>query len=340
MVLRAGLRLVAGVLLSAVAAASVAWAAAVTTSPGASPLFPPLSRAPLAGKLVLTGSFGEHRNSHLHAGLDFSTGGEVGRPVLAPAAGFVARVRASGAGYGRSVYRQANDGRLHVLGHLEAFDEPPASYLAAVQDTSGRCEQDLWPEAGRFRVRPGQRLGWSGRSGTGTPHLHFEIRRGDMALNPMRAGLDVPDDSAPELRALTLEPLDEWSFVNGSAAPLTMRFGARADTVVLEGRARAVVDAVDPGERGAEMAPWGVGVEWQGMSYEWRADSISWATDLAEVDYVYDLGRAAPFSKTTLRMWAAAGVRPRMSHTSAPVTQPAGVIEVGSGDPPHPLRVF
>ncbi|MEO6463084.1 MAG: M23 family metallopeptidase, partial [Candidatus Eisenbacteria bacterium] len=149
---------------------------------------------------MLTGSFGEHRNSHIHAGLDFSTGGQVGRPVLAPAAGSIARVRTSGAGYGRSVYIQATDGRLLVLAHLEAFDEPLASYVAAVQDSSGQYEQDLWPEGGRFQVRPGQRLGWSGRSGTGTPHLHFEIRRGDMALNPMRAGLDVPDAAAPELR--------------------------------------------------------------------------------------------------------------------------------------------
>ena len=340
MVLRAGLRLVAGVLLSAVAAASVAWAAAVTTSPGASPLFPPLPRAPLAGKLVLTGSFGEHRNSHIHAGLDISTGGEVGRPVLAPASGFIARIRASGAGYGRSIYLQADDGRLLVLAHLEAFDEPWASYVALVQDSSGRYEQDLWPERERFRVRAGDRLGWSGRSGTGTPHLHFEIRRGDMALSPMRAGLDVADVAAPELRSFTLEPLDEQSFVNHSAAPFTTRFGGRADTLVLEGRARAVVEAVDPGERGAEMAPWGVGVEWQGMHYEWRADSISWATDLAEVDYDYDLGRAVPFSKTTLRMWAAAGVRPRMSNTNVPLSEAAGVIEARPGDPPRPLRVL
>jgi hypothetical protein len=289
---------------------------------------------------VLTGSFGEHRNSHLHAGLDFSTGGEVGRPVFAPATGVVVRVRASGAGYGRSVYLQSSDGRLLVLGHLDAFAEPLASYVAAVQDSSGRYEQDLWPESGRFPVRAGQRLGWSGRSGTGTPHLHFEIRRGDMALNPMRAGLEVPDDAAPELRALTLEPLDERSFVNRSAAPFTTTWGARADTVVLEGRARAVVQAVDPGERGADMAPWGVGIEWQGMRYEWRADSISWATDPAEVDYVYDLGRGAAFSKTTLRMWAGAGVRPRMAHTNVPLAADAGVIEARPGDPPRRLRVF
>lgn len=345
--LEAGLRQRVAVfaLLSAVAIAAPDTVGSTTAPPSvpradAGRLFPRLPRAPLPGKLVLTGSFGEHRNSHLHAGLDFSTGGQIGRPVLAPASGSIERVRASGAGYGRSVYLQATDGRLLVLAHLDAFDEPLASFVAAVQDSSGRYEQDLWPADGRFAVRAGQRLGWSGRSGTGTPHLHFEIRRGDMALNPMRAGLDVPDDAAPELRALTLEPLDERSFVNDSAAPLTTRLGVRADTLVLEGRARAVVEAVDPGERGAAMAPWGVGIEWQGTGYEWRADSISWATDLAEVDYDYDLGRAAPFAKTTIRMWAGPGVRPRMSHTNLPLAEAAGVIEARPGDPPRPLRVF
>ena len=349
-VLHAG---IAAVLLLAVTGA-FASAAEVTASPkkvarrttraslppaDAAPLFPRLTHSPLPGKLVLAGSFGEHRNSHLHAGLDFSTGGVVGVPVIACEPGVIERVRSSGAGYGRSLYLRTADGRLLVFAHLDAFDEPMASAMARVQDSSGVYEQDLWPSPG-FRVRGGQRIGWSGRSGTGSPHLHFEVRRGDMALNPMRAGLDVPDAMTPVIQAITLEPLDEKSFVNRSPAPLTIRFGAGSDTVVLEGRARAVVQAVDPGERRSVMAPWGVGIEWQGMRYEWRADSISWATDLAEVDYVYDLGRAAPYAKTTLRMWAGPGVRPRMGLTDVPESQPAGVISAGVGDPPRPLRVF
>lgn len=306
----------------------------------ASPLFPRLEHSPLPGKLVLAGSFGEHRSSHLHAGLDFSTGGVVGVPVIASESGVIERMRSSGAGYGRSLYLRVPDGRLLVYAHLDAFEDPMARAMAAVQDSSGVYEQDLWPGASRFRVRAGDRIGWSGRSGTGSPHLHFEVRRGDMALNPMRAGLVVPDVMSPVLQAITLEPLDERSFVNRSQAPLTLRLGAGSDTVTLEGRARAVVQVVDPGERRAVMAPWGAGIEWQGGRYEWRADSISWATDLAEVDYVYDLGRAAPYAKTTLRMWAGPGVRPRMARTNAPESQPAGVISAGVGDPPRPLRVF
>src|SRR6185369_10138969 len=93
----------------------------------ATALFPPLERPPLAPPLRLTGSFGEYRGGHLHAGLDLSTDEKVGMPVIAPLDGRIVRVRTSGVGYGRSLYLEAKDGRLLVLGHLDAFDEPLAS---------------------------------------------------------------------------------------------------------------------------------------------------------------------------------------------------------------------
>ena len=255
--------LLCGILACAAATFAAPPAAVPPLEPGAAAsLFPPLTRAPLDGPLVLTGSFGEHRNSHVHAGLDFSTGGVVGKPVYAPLDGVIDRVRSSGAGYGRSIYLHAADGRLVVLAHLDAYDEPLASFVAAAQDSSGQYEQDLWPAAGRFRVKAGQRLGWSGRSGTGSPHLHFEVRRGDMALNPLRAGVAVRDTQPPEVAALTLEPIDAGSTIEGGTMPVTLRFGAQRDTLELSGRARAVVQATDLGERRSSMAPWDAGVAW------------------------------------------------------------------------------
>ena len=46
-------------------------------------LLPPLAHPPLDPPLRITGSFGELRGGHFHAGLDFSTGGTTGRPVYA-----------------------------------------------------------------------------------------------------------------------------------------------------------------------------------------------------------------------------------------------------------------
>jgi len=286
----------------------------------------------------VAGGFCEYRQGHFHAGFDLSTGRHVGRPVLAPLPGSVERVRASGVGYGRSVYLRADDGRLLVFGHLDAYVEPLASYMRAAQDSAGVYEQDLWPAAGRFRFRAGEVLAWSGESGSGGPHLHFEIRRGDMAYHPQRAGLVVRDTSPPSLRELTLEPLDSDSWVAGSAGPRTFRFD-RPETLDVLGRVRAVVGARDGIWSGVDrMVPWEIGMEWAGERVMCRFDSVSWATDMEQGDLVYDAGRV--LDSKGIVLWARAGFRPRAIITDAPRTVEAGTIHVRRGDPPRLLTVW
>jgi hypothetical protein len=297
-----------------------------------------LARLPFARPLVLNGGFGEYRSNHFHAGLDLGTGGRVGRPVLAPLAGWIERVRASGVGYGRSLYLHANDGRLLVFGHLDAFAEPLASFVAAMQDSTGQYEQDLWPEPGRFRVAAGQRIAWSGESGAGGPHLHFEIRRGDMAYDPLRAGLALTDSLPPVLASVTLEPLDDSSYVERGAAPFTRRLGAARETLLVQGRVRVVVGARDGVWKGVDrMVPWSTAMEFGGERVECRFDSVSWATDMVESDYVYDTGRVV--GDQGLVLWAPAGFRPRVLVTSAPLSRDAGTLTVRRGDPARVLRL-
>ncbi len=121
------------------------------------PLAPPLGVLPLP-TLRVTGGYGEVRDNHVHAGVDLSTGGHVGAAVRAPLAGWVERVRASGVGYGRSLYVRSRDGRLLVFGHLDAFAPAVARYVDSVQVAGAQYEQDLWPAAGRFRFRRRQRF--------------------------------------------------------------------------------------------------------------------------------------------------------------------------------------
>lgn len=318
-----------------VAGAAAASAAATPADTARAPqYFPPLQRPPLDPPLRLTASFGEYRSGHFHAGLDFSTGERVGQPVYASLPGYVVRVRASGVGYGRSVYVQADDGRLLVYGHLDAFDEPLAAYVDSVQVASAGYEQDLWPEppvAGgpaRFRVSPGQRLGWSGRSGTGDPHLHFEIRRGDVAYNPLLAGLALADTVAPVIRRVALEPLGPGGCVEDAAAARTLVCTGR-DTVRLRGAARVIVEALDArGDGEFTMAPWRITLEGDGPEVECRFDSVSWAEGMTEVDYVYDRGRAAPEVRRALRLWAPAGFRPRVLRVDVPADRAGGAIEM------------
>ena len=301
-------------------------------------LFPPLERMPLEGPLEITSSFGESRRGHFHAGLDFATGGKVGKPVLAPLSGRIERVRMSGIGYGRSLYMRSDDGRLLVFGHLDALEEPLASYVAAVQDSTGQYEQDLWPDASAFPVRAGQRIAWTGESGAGPPHLHMEIRRGDMALNPLRAGVTLADPLAPRLQGLTLEPLDPESLVEGTAVPYTRRLGSRPDTIEVIGRVRAVVTSADAiGSGRARVAPYRVGLELEGQTVECRFDSASWAGEMSEADYLYDRGRIVGEGGVVL--WAPAEFHPKALNASGMPGGEWGRFEVRNDDPPRTLKI-
>src|SRR5262245_38610437 len=301
------------------------------------PLDPALPKTPLPPPLTVTGGFGEYRIGHFHAGLDFGTKQHVGMHVMAPAAGWVERIRASGVGYGRSVYLHTNDGRLIQLGHLDAFVEPLASYVRARQDSSGQYEQDLWPEKNQFRFQAGQQIAWSGQSGAGGPHLHFEIRRGHMAFQPAHAGLSgVEGRSPPSIVDLTLEPLDEESLIAGSAAPRTFMLRDHVDTLRAIGRLRAIVGARDGVWQGVDrMVPWSVGMEWDGKETECRFDSISWATDMVESDFVYDSGRV--IGQKGIVLWAPAGFRPRVLRASVAEVEEAGTISIRRGDRPRRL---
>jgi hypothetical protein len=297
-----------------------------------------LQRTPLRKPLVFNAGFGDYRGGHFHAGFDLGTRRRVGRPVVAPERGWIERVRISGVGYGRALYLRTPDARMLQFGHLDAFAGPLGRYVQSAQDSSGRYEQDLWLSPGQFRVRAGEIIAWSGESGAGGPHLHFEIRRGDIAYNPQRAGLAVADRLRPELLTLTLEPLDDTSLVEDRSGPFTVSL-SRPDTVSAIGRLRAVVVARDRlGSGSGRVVPWSVGIEWDGRRTECRFDSVSWATDMPEADYVYDAGRVT--GSMGLILWSPAGVRPRVLHADAPVGEDAGTIEIRSGDPPRVLHLW
>jgi hypothetical protein len=303
-----------------------AWAGAPT------PLAPALDVLPLPA-LRVTGGYGELRGNHVHAGLDFSTGGHVGAAVRAPLAGWVERVRASGVGYGRSLYVRAGDGRLLVFGHLDAFAPAVARYVDSTQVAGAQYEQDLWPAAGRFRFAMGETLAWSGESGIGSPHLHFEIRHGDFALNPLRAGVTQAAGKPPTLESLTLEPLDEHSWAARHASPFLTALAARAETVLVDGSVRAIVTA-RAGFAGVRDAPaWSTSAEWNGATIEARLDSISWAGEMEQLDLVMDRGRVNGSGGFIL--WRPRGVSPRFLVNEGAAWD--GTIVVRAGDPTRPL---
>ncbi len=311
--------------------------ALIFAAPGplaATPLAPAFGTPPLAGPVRLTDPFGELRGSHLHAGLDLRAA--VGTPVRAPARASLERVRASGGGYGRSLYLRTESGERIVFAHLDAFAPAVAAFVDSVQRASGAYEQDLWPEAGRFAFAEGDTVAWSGESGAGPPHLHVEVRHGDFALNPLRAGWPLPDDEPPTLESLVLEPMDGASGIEGRPRPWRTVLPAAAETLTVAGRVRASVRARDR-IGGADGYAWSTGILWRGERVEARLDSISWAGEMAELDWMVDRGQV--LGARGLLLWAPAGWRPRLLRTSRPVALEAGTIELRPGEGPLELQV-
>jgi len=114
---------------------------------------------------TVSSNFGMRRHpllgySRMHKGMDFRAG--YGTPILAAADG---RVSAAGwgGGYGKIVRLSHAGGLSSVYGHM--------SRIVARSGTS---------------VKQGQVIGYVGSTGLSTgPHLHYELHRGGVAINPV-----------------------------------------------------------------------------------------------------------------------------------------------------------
>jgi len=171
---------------------------------------------PLPIEMRITGTFGEPRSSHLHTGLDLSTGGEVGVPVLAVESGSLVRMKAGAFGYGRALYLQTDTGQLAVYGHLEKFAPSLEEYLREKQREKGEFEINLMLSPGEFRFSRGDTIAISGASGSGPPHLHFELRQGDDPLNPQLQGIRPEDRSTPDITDVIMRAMDKAAYVGGA----------------------------------------------------------------------------------------------------------------------------
>ncbi|WP_366068483.1 M23 family metallopeptidase [Erythrobacter sp.] len=128
----------------------------------------------------ITSGFGYRRDPFngrgaMHAGIDFK--GAIGSPIFAAADG---RVTFAGrkAGYGNAIEITHGNGMLTRYAHLSRIDVKVGQAVAAGATIGG--------------------LGSTGRS-TG-PHLHFEVRINDRAVNP-RPFLEAAPDVLKEVRA-------------------------------------------------------------------------------------------------------------------------------------------
>lgn len=178
---------------------------------------------PMAAPPALTSSFGEYRPRRFHAGLDFKTWGKEGYPVLAVEDGYVWRVRTSPWGYGKVVYIRLKDGRTAVYAHLSGFAAKIKAVVEAEQERRGFYSVNLFFEPNQINVKRGETLGYSGSTGSGVPHLHFEIRdRNQRPINGLLHGFQVKDTVAPTVQSLALIPMDDESRVSDKTDPATI----------------------------------------------------------------------------------------------------------------------
>jgi hypothetical protein len=172
---------------------------------------------------AMTSSFAEYRPNRFHAGLDIKTWGRTGYKIFAVRPGHVSRIAVSPYGYGRAVYFTLDTGETIVYGHLERFNEEIEQYVRNEQEKRERFSLQLYPMATQFVYRQGEVLGFTGQTGVGYPHLHFEMRDpANRPINPFLKGYRVQDTIPPTISKISVEPLDAFSEVNGDWKPLVL----------------------------------------------------------------------------------------------------------------------
>ncbi len=175
-------------------------------------------KSPLDIPLLLSGTFGELRSNHFHAGIDIKTKGTTGLKVKASADGYVSRIKIQRFGYGLALYISHPNGYQTVYAHLEAYADEIHDYVRQKQYAQEKFEIQLYPKPGELKVSQGQVIGYSGNSGSsGGPHLHFEIRdQNSRPMNPFLFGFEkVKDTKPPRIRGLYAYSLTDDAHVNG-----------------------------------------------------------------------------------------------------------------------------
>jgi hypothetical protein len=177
-------------------------------------------RSPLDISLHLSGTFGELRNNHFHAGVDIKTKRRTGFPVYATADGYVSRIKVAIWGYGKVIYISHPNGYTSVYAHLSKFGDGIQEYVKNIQYQKESYETgNIYPAENEITVKKGQVIAFTGRTGGFVaPHLHYEIRdtKTEHIINPLLFGLKIQDSIAPRINKLIAYPIGEGSRINRS----------------------------------------------------------------------------------------------------------------------------
>lgn len=212
---------------------------------------------PLEQPRALTSSFAEYRGDRFHMGIDLRTG-PIGKKVFAAGNGHISRIRCSPYGYGKAVYIQLDDGHIAIYAHLNSFTPELNQYVQKAQHTRTSYTVDLYPKANAFPIKKSQQIGYSGQTGIGVPHLHWELRDySGVPINPRLLGISWPDSTPPRFRNILLIPTTPDTTINGDYLPVVLPVKHlasgqyQATSAKVHGSVALGVDVYDPANQGA-----------------------------------------------------------------------------------------
>ncbi len=171
---------------------------------------------PTDASKYLTSGFGESRPRRFHAAIDVKTWNQTGYKIFATRNGYIERMSISSFGYGRALYLRLDTGEVAVYAHLERFNDTLQALAEAEQERQGEFRIEKYFETGAIPVQQGEMLGYTGQSGIGVPHLHFELRDSrNRPINPLHKQFDVVDKIRPIVKAVIVSPLAVGAMVDG-----------------------------------------------------------------------------------------------------------------------------
>jgi len=168
---------------------------------------------PLEIPLHYSGTYGELRPNHFHAGVDLKTQGREGFPVYAVEDGFLSRIKVDTGSYGKVIYLDHPElNKTTVYAHLNRFSPKIQSYIKGEQYLHQTYEIQRYLRPSQIPVKKGEIIGYSGNTGNSFgPHLHFEVRdrESEEPMNPLQFGLEATDNDPPTIQGFYLYESEE-----------------------------------------------------------------------------------------------------------------------------------
>ncbi len=195
---------------------------------------------PLKTNDSVSATFGEYRSNHLHAGVDLRTQRRNGIPVIAPSAGQILNLYGDENGYGLMLTFKADNGLIYKFAHLSAFESVRMGLDGYVKkaraENNRRFNFNIDLSVENICVEAGDIIAYSGDTGAGPSHLHFEINAGKRndgvngasaaALNPFTylPADELKDETPINITAAIIMPDDPNSLVEAKPAGALFNF--------------------------------------------------------------------------------------------------------------------